>query len=371
MGGKIKVKSHNRKNVYRLVYNSEGISKQEITAKLKLSLPTVSQNLAELKEKGLIEEDGTFESTGGRRAKVIKSINDFKTAIGMDITRNHVSLVMLNLKGEVLHSLRKRIAFEDTEEYYNAVEEMVNAFVETSGIPEERILGMGISLPAIIGHDRKSITYISVLPAPYNLYEKLSSHFSYKIVFANDANAGGFAEFWRRDSDQPIVYISLSNSVGGAIMYSHEAYYGENHRSGEFGHITLVPEGRQCYCGQKGCADAYCNAKVLSDLTDGNLKAFFEELEKGNENCEKVFDEYIYYLGQLVNNLRMAFDCDVVLGGYVGSHMEKYMDRLTKTVNRRNAFDQNGDYIKVCNYKFEASAAGAALYFIDQFIESV
>lgn len=371
MGGKIKLKSHNRKSVYRLVYNSEGISKQEIAVRLKLSLPTVSQNLSELKEKGLIEEDGTFESTGGRRAKVIKSINDVKTAIGMDITRNHVSLVMLDLKGKVLYSVRKRIVYEDTDAYYNTVEETVNKFVEMSKIPEDRILGMGVSLPAIIGHDRESISYISVLPAPYNLYDKLCEHFNYKIVLANDANAGGFAEFWRRDSANPIVYISLSNSVGGAIMYSREAYYGENHRSGEFGHITLVPDGKQCYCGQKGCADAYCNAKVLSDLTDGNLSSFFKELESGNKECEKVFDQYIYYLGQLVNNLRMTFDCDVVLGGYVGSYMEKHINKLTETVNKRNAFDQNGDYIKVCNYKFEASAAGAALYFIDRFIESV
>lgn len=371
MGNKIHLKEVNRNKVYKMIYNSDGICKQDIAYKLKLSLPTVSQNITELKNRGLIEEKGTFESTGGRRARVIKCVDDVKTAIGMDITRNHVSLVMVDLKGKILSGSRKRITFEDTEEFYQSVGVMVDEFVEATGLSSDRILGMGISLPAIIGEDKKSITYISVLPAPSNLYERLVRYIKYNFLFSNDANAGGFAEFWRRDSQDPIVYVSLSNSVGGSIMYSDSTYYGQHFKSGEFGHMTLVPEGRMCYCGKKGCADAYCNAKILANLTNGNLKDFFNKIEKNDKTCTKVFHEYLYYLGQLVYNLRMIFDCDVVLGGYVGSHMEKHLQVLAQIVDEKNPFEKGGDYIKVCNYKFEASAAGAALYYIDKFIDSI
>lgn len=371
MENRMLMKGKNRNNIYKLIYESEGISKQDIARILNLSLPTVSQNLTELKERGLIVEDGTFESTGGRKAKVICSVDDFKVALGLDITRNHVSLVIVDLKGAILHSNRIRYEFKDEEAFYEGLGRIIDDFVEESHINPEKILGVGVSLPAIIGEDGKDIIYLTVLPAPENLYERMSKYINYPLEFFNDANSGGFAEFWRRDSQEPIVYVSLSNSVGGAILYSQNSYSGMNQRSGEFGHTTLVPEGKTCYCGQKGCADAYCNAKILSDLTDGNLTEFFSKLEENDPICVKTFEEYLYYLSQLVSNLRMTFDCDVVLGGYVGSHMEKHIDKLTVLVNNRNPFENNGSYVKVCNYKFEASAVGAALHYLDHYIMSI
>ena len=56
---------------------------------------------------------------------------------------------------------------------------------------------------------------------------------------------------------------------------NNEIYYGDRMHSGEFGHMTLEINGRQCYCGKKGCVDAYCNAQNLSNLTDGDLGRFF------------------------------------------------------------------------------------------------
>ncbi|QHI72982.1 ROK family transcriptional regulator [Aminipila terrae] len=371
MENRMLLKGKNRNDIYKLIYESKGISKQDIARVLNLSLPTVSQNLAELKDRGLIVEDGTFESTGGRKARVICSVDDFKVALGLDITRNHVSLVLVDLKGSVLHSRRIRYEFRDEEEFYKGLADLIDDFVAQGNINPEKILGLGVSLPAIIGEDGRSITYLTVLPAPDDLYDRMSKYIRYKLEFFNDANSGGFAEFWRRASQDPIVYISLSNSVGGAIMYSQSSYTGINQRSGEFGHITLVPEGKKCYCGQKGCADAYCNAKLLSDLTEGNLSEFFKRLDEKNPECLKAFDEYLYYLSQLVCNLRMTFDCDVVLGGYVGSHMENHIGRLTELVNKRNPFEKGGNYVKVCNYKFEASAVGAALHYLDNYIMNV
>ncbi|MBN7772822.1 ROK family transcriptional regulator [Clostridium aminobutyricum] len=365
------LKGKNRNNVYKLIYDSDGISKQDIAQILNLSLPTVSQNLTELKDKGLIGEYGTFESTGGRKARVIRSINNAKLALGLDITSNHISLVLVDMQGKVLNSIRLRFEYGDTEEYYQGIGQVIDTFVEDSKINPENILGLGVSLPAIIRADSKSISYICVIKAPDNLYERMGKYIHYPFVFFNDANAGCFAEFWRRDTETPIVYVSLSNSVGGAILYSKNVYLGENQRSGEFGHITLEKDGRQCYCGQKGCADTYCNAKILSDLTDGNLQLFFENVDKGDSECTAAFQEYLNYLALLVNNLRMSFDCDVVLGGYVGSHMENHVSALTEMANLRNPFEKDGNYVKVCNYKFEASAVGAALHYLDDYINNI
>ena len=56
---------------------------------------------------------------------------------------------------------------------------------------------------------------------------------------------------------------------------------GRESEAGEFGHMILVPEGKQCYCGKLGCADAYCAASALTNETYQTLEQFMKCLEKG------------------------------------------------------------------------------------------
>ena len=71
MASKIELRQINRNNIYRCIYESGGISRQEIALKTGLSIPTIIQNLSDLEGRNLITADGVFQSTGGRRARVI------------------------------------------------------------------------------------------------------------------------------------------------------------------------------------------------------------------------------------------------------------------------------------------------------------
>ena len=70
--------------------------------------------------------------------------------------------------------------------------------------------------------------------------------------------------------------------------------------------------------------DAYCSAKVLSALTGGNLALFFDGLRAGDRTLQAAWDEYLAHLAVAVNNLRMIFDCDVIVGGYVGGFLSEF-----------------------------------------------
>ncbi len=72
-----------------------------------------------------------------------------------------------------------------------------------------------------------------------------------------------------------------------------------------------------------------------------------------------------------MDTLRTAFDCNIVLGGYVGAYLEPYLDLIRSKVADMNSFQNSGDFVTVCKYKHEASAVGAALQFISDFLESV
>ena len=365
------IKRINRNEIYRFIYGENGVSQQEIALRLSLSMPTVNQNLSVLRQLGLIEESGTFESTGGRKAKIIRCVPDARIALGLDITANHISLVAINMKADVLQYSRIRHRFVDSLFYYNTLGKFIDSFIDRNHLDREKILGLGICLPAIIAEDRKTVTYSKAVPVPPDLYQKLKPHVPVSFFLFNDANSGGFAESWNMEREDSLVYLSLSNSVGGAIVQNNKLYTGSHQKSCEFGHVTLIPNGKPCYCGQKGCLNAYCSASLLSDMTEGKMQRFFSYVKEGQEPYASAFRQYLEYLAIAVNNLRMHYDCDIVLGGYVGSYMGDFLEEFREMVRKRNPFEEKEPYIFCCRYKFETAAIGAALYYIDEFIKSI
>lgn len=364
------VKKINRNAVYRYLYKKGAQSKQDIAYALHLSLPTVTQNINELIQLGLLMETGEFESTGGRKAKAIELVYSAKYAIGLDVTKNHIGVVIIDLGCNVIDFMRYRHPFKNTPAYFKEVSELITQSIVRSNIDTSKILGVGIGAPIIISSDHTTAVYGPVIDFTGGRLDQFSEHIEYPCVLCNDANAAGFAEIWHRGKEDNMIYVSLSNSVGGAILINGEICYGSNQRAGEVGHITVAPNGPTCYCGQIGCLDVVCNARILANMTDGNLNMFFEELEQDEEKL-KVWNEYIDHLVLGINTLRMTLDSTIILGGYVGSYMDQFIDELREKVAQRNTFEEDGSYLDVCTYKFEATAVGAALRFVDAFMNDV
>ncbi len=367
----IEVKKINRQTIYKFLYRHEPIAIQEIAYTLNMSLPTVTQNIKELYERGLVIKTGLFESTGGRKAKAISYNSIARYAIGLDVTRNHIGAVLIDLSGKVIKNERRQFPFVNSKEYFKGVGSFVQEFIQDYNINTDDILGVGIALPAIISPDRETVSYASVIDFKGGKVSAFSEYIPYPCVFSNDANAAGFAEMWGDETFENVVYLSLNNSVGGSIIIKKNIYEGYNNRSGEFGHMTIIPNGRACYCGKKGCVDAYCSAKLLSDSTNGNIAEFFRLLSTGNRQQRIIWEEYISHLVIAVNNLRMLFDCNVILGGYAGAYMDEYIAELRELASKYNTFEVSGNYLKVCKYKLETTAVGAALILVEDFIKNV
>lgn len=364
------VKKRNRANTLRCVLTCDRISQMELTQRLGLSWPTVLQNVKELSELGLIQEVGSYESTGGRKAKAYAPVRDARLALGLDITRNHVSVVLVDLSGQVVRSIRRTCPFSLEDSYAQELGSMVQKFVETYA-DVERILGVSISLPGIVVEDESVLRYSHILGIHDISTEFFCRYIPYPCRFTNDANAAGLAEIYGEANAGNLVYLSLSNSVGGSILNNGALYTGNHLRAGEFGHNTLVPGGRHCYCGKDGCLDAYCSAKVLSDHTEGNLAAFFDRLRAGDVQMKEIWQEYLNYLSVAVNNLHMSFDCDVIVGGYVGAFLEEFGGPLRALLEERNTFRRDSSYLRFCRYRLEASAVGAALMQVEAFIQGL
>lgn len=383
----LEVKRLNRNRVFRYVNGQSETSMPDISAALDISGPTVLTIVKELKEAGVVAEVGELKSTGGRKAKAIAAVKDIRYAIGLDITANHVGLAYTDLARKVLKHERIRKPFSYTDVYFQEIAGILERFIEENKIAREKIEGVGISLPGIVNRQDNILTQSNILKLKNISREKWEEYIPYPCELLNDANAAAITEdVCLKRPESSMVYLSLSNSVGGAVIFADEMksndgihsdydggamYMGDNWRSGEFGHMVIHPEGKTCYCGKKGCVDAYCSALNLAGLENGDLRAFFEKLKAGHEEYGRIWDEYLDNLAIVVDNLRMCLDCEVVLGGYVGSYMEPYIGRLRSAAASRDLFGENGEYVRVCRCREEASAYGAALYQIERYISKI
>jgi predicted NBD/HSP70 family sugar kinase len=367
----IDVRLQNKINVYKMVLAQDKIPRQKIAEKLQLSLPTVAFNLKQLIESGLAVEDGVLFSTGGRKASTVSCVPNARVAIGIDITQNHIGFAAVNLKGDVIDNIRLSQKFSNTPDYGNSVLSLLANYTAKLNIPADTVIGVGISLPGIVNPEGTALVESHRL----GIYETTSFDFARKIKYPiqlfNDASAAGMAEISKSPEIQNTVFLSLSNSIGGAIIIDRKSVDGEHAHSAEFGHICSVPGGKKCYCGKTGHFDSYCSALVLSELTDGSLETFFTRLEMNDAVCITAFSEYIDNLANMICNLHSIFDTTIILGGYVGSFLSPFIDEIKQKVLELDTFRDNPGYIKLCQYKNEASAVGAALHFINLFIESI
>ena len=139
----MEVKKKNRNEVFRYICKQETVSNPDISYNMKISLPTATQITKELIAEGLLEEKGELQSTGGRRAKALSAVVNAKLAVGLDITKNHITLLLTNIVGEILKYERICQPYASGDAYYQKVNERLELFLDESGADKEKVLGSG------------------------------------------------------------------------------------------------------------------------------------------------------------------------------------------------------------------------------------
>ncbi|MDD3340244.1 MAG: ROK family protein [Lachnospiraceae bacterium] len=371
-GNSFDIKQKNRKRIYDFIRNNGSVSKQDIVYGLQLSLPTVTQNLQYFTKQGLIHTNKKIKNTGGRDATAYTYIPDVKVAVGVDITGHHIKCVVVDLCGKVLHVISKRRVFARNDAYFKCVGSIVDEVLEEAGISEDRVLGVGIAVPGLVSDDGEEVTYGITLNFSGEKRSNFAKYISLPNRLYHDSHAAGYAEVWSRPEIKDAFYLNLGNSVGGSILIDNKVFVGNTHKSGEIGHLTIVPDGEVCYCGQRGCFETCCNALLLSNYGDGNLGTFFKLLDDNDEGAKKIWDQYLEYLSIAIKDIRMLFDTEIIVGGYVGAYMENRMEKLEELVDAKNLFhDHASEFLFPCNYKIEAIAAGAAIMYVDTYINNI
>lgn len=366
----IAVKKNNRRLIAELLFKRGGMSKPEIASRLKLSLPTVSTISKELIDDGLVKEMGTLASSGGRKPVELVPVYDARYSIGVKIESEKIRAIVIDLGVNIIYQKTMTLGFENTSNYWKTLISRLNDVVNESGIDRDKILGFGLAVPGVVSHRNQTLEIAPTLKASNISIANLIGGFDYNIKIENDANLMGIAELFGRDYVSDAVCLFINKGIGGAILVNNEVFMGQNFRAGEFGHMTVVKNGRECSCGKTGCFEAYCSLNVLTEDGKIDLDTFFAELKRGNTKYIIVWDEYLDHLSTAINNINNIFDTNIIIGGDIGSYLKVYMDDLNSRVQEKSCFEYNDNNIELSKYGYNSCAIGAALLFVESFLKS-
>ena len=148
-----------RNSIYQYLFSSDTPhSKQEIAYDLSLSMPTVHQNLAELFKAGLTRPAGTQQSTGGRRATCLTIAENARFAVGISVMGSGLHFLAANLRmQEIAFKKIQQPAIDEIDDVGKLLSDELEKFLDENGLNRSKLLGVGITLPAVFDVKRDEI----------------------------------------------------------------------------------------------------------------------------------------------------------------------------------------------------------------------
>ena len=369
----IALKKINRSKIYQYIYRSKLTSKLQIVQDLQMGLSTVSQNLNLLENEGLIEKNGYFDSTGGRKANAIQIVSDFRISIGVGILKNMFHITAIDLYGNTICTDTIPLTYSNTAAYYQQLTDKVKDFIEKNQYLEDKILGVSIATQGITSPDNTTVIYGNIMNNTGMRLKDFSRHLPYPCHLEHDSKSAAFLELWNHPELDSAVVFLLNRNLGGAIITNHQIHQGRSMHSGTIEHICVNPDGPLCYCGNRGCLETYCSANSLEQASGMTIKEFFPLLrEKKSPQLIQIWEDYLKHLAFAMKNLNLVIDAPIIISGYLAPYFtEEDTDYLLEQINSMTPFELEKEQLLVGTHGQYTPAIGAALFYVKEFIHSV
>lgn len=367
------IKDSNRKKILNLIAEKREYTKQNISKEIGVSIPTVIANINELIEEGLVEEAGVERSTGGRKPVIVRFLPDSKYSFGVEFTLNNVRVILINLDAEIKFDTCFQVAdFKNIDDIIGKIHEIIHSVIGEKKINDKDILGIGFSLPGTVDEESLILELAPNIGLKNVDFSRFFQLLKFPIYIENEANSAAFGELnlGIAKKMRNLVYLSITEGIGAGVVIQDHLYKGKNKRAGEVGHMTIVPNGKPCNCGRKGCLEQYASKKSLmedynckSSKSVDTLKEFFSRVEQKESLAMLELEKYISFLAIGIQNIVLILDPHyVVLGGEISDFSEYYIKDLKEKVFVENSFYDNTNLkIFTSKLKKDSSILGAAL----------
>ncbi len=308
--------------------------------------------------------------------------------IGIDLGGTNIAVGAVSEAGSILaEASTKTLSQRPFEVIVKDMADCIKKVLVKGKIALDDVKSIGIGIPGVADSDSGIVlncTNLGWVNVP--LRAEMQKYINKPVLIENDANVAALAESYVGVSAgcQSSVMVTLGTGVGGGIVINGKTWPGAHNRGGEIGHMTLVPDGVPCTCGNNGCVERYCSATALirmarqecysfpqsailqkagGDPDRINAKLVIDAAKEGDAPALRVFNTFVRYLALSLNNIVAFFDPEIiVLGGGVSHAGDFLLDSVRALLPRLQMFKSlPGPRVELARLGNEAGIIGAAL----------
>jgi predicted NBD/HSP70 family sugar kinase len=388
------IRRKNRLAVLRHIYAMEAANRQLLTVHSGLSAATVANVVTDLIEARIVVESGLEQSRGGRPRAILAVNARHGYLVGVDIAETYVHFELFDLGLALIHAVEHRLDPAENQPS-QVVKHLVGGLAEllrSADVPHTAVLGVGVSVPGLVDPSGGASVF-----APnwgwhdVPLLKLLRAQIDLPLYLENPLKAIAVSQLWfgtGRNANSVIV-LNIGTGVGAGIIIGGELYRGVVNGAGEWGHMTVALDGRQCRCGSMGCIESYVGTPgIIQHLRElapespllafGDQTAIIDALatavSQGDPAALATIRRTARYLGAGVANLVNLFNPEViVIGGWAGRRLGPHLLPELLPVVMRYAFTQSvaATRIELCSLRHNPVSMGAATFALEGYLAAI
>ncbi|MFY9573221.1 MAG: ROK family protein [Blastocatellia bacterium] len=312
--------------------------------------------------------------------------------IGIDLGGANLKGALVSDSGEIIHETRIEAEQRSPDDLFSQVVQTALSLRDDKNAGG-RVAGIGVGIPGLVNRKTNRVEVLPNLPAlsEIDIRSELTSQTGLPVILDNDANAAAYGELQvgAARGRQDVFFVSLGAGIGAGLIINGQIYRGAGGFAGEFGHMTIDPEGIECVCGNIGCLETIASGPNIVRRTRERLyrdrtsslsrlgiprdREFTAEdiahaARDGDEMAQVMMERTGMFLGialaAVINLLNVEM---VVMGGGVMDAGDLILKPTIKETRRR-AFPPsfNSSEIVIAKLGSTAGMIGAALLARDQ-----
>lgn len=313
-------------------------TQSELARRTRLSNGSVSSIVRALRDRGVIETSTTVSS--GRRATLVTPrIATRRVAVGIDLGRSHIGLVIAAPGRAVVAEERVRLEHgTPAEESLRRVRELLTKNLLEIDRSDDDIVAVVVSVPGPIDRRSGRVVDGTILPEWVGRSaDDVAQVLGLEVEIMNDADVGAMAErTWGSAADvDDFLYVKIGTGIGAGIIAGGQLYSGGFGIAGEIGHSSVDPTGNHCRCGNRGCLETVASVPVVLQNLSEALGRDVERSElnelaaSGHRATMRVLQDAGQALGQSIAMAANILGTErVILGGPLSETGDALLDAV-------------------------------------------
>lgn len=307
------------------------LSRGELAERVGLSRTTLSEITAALLHRGAIvvaDTDARTREGSGRPAERLALDPDSGQFLGVDFGHRRVTIAVADAAHEVIAEGIERYADETPwAERIELAFAAIDRLSRETGVHFGALQAIGIGVPGPYTSVQAGVPAVSWKRqlAPDGVDAAFSERFGAPVIVDNNTRLAALAEaISRPDAVDNLVYLRLSDGVGGGLVVAGRLVTGSRGFAGELGHVTADPAGTICRCGKRGCLETIASVPaILQRCRDVGARVttideLGEAVAKGDPVVDVALREVGSTIGRVLGMVAMALNPrEVVIGGEI------------------------------------------------------